>query len=130
MEIIYKIIVKLHSIESDIVTPRLSEILSMEDVNQDEFFSYILTIVEKEALSPLTLIFTYSNYPIFVKYFAEPSIKIEDRVTYLDETLRKAMHHQSEFATDIRFIVLYYFCMSGKLVLQKNRLIICWNILI
>ncbi|MCL6886348.1 DUF5677 domain-containing protein [Clostridioides difficile] len=122
MEIIYKIIVKLHSIESDIVTPRLSEILSMEDVKQDEFFSYILTIVEKEALSPLTLIFTYSNYPIFVKYFAEPSIKIEDRVTYLDETLRKAMHHQSEFATDIRFIVLYYFCMSGKLVLQKEQI--------
>ena len=49
MEIIYKIIVKLHSIESDIVTPRLSEILSMEDVKQDEFFSYILTVCQENS---------------------------------------------------------------------------------
>ena len=122
LEMIYKFIVRLHSIDSEIIAPRLSEILSMNKKKQEEFFSYILTIVEKKVLSPLTLIFTYSDYPVFTKAFAEPDVKVEDRIAPLDQVLRKAMYHQSEFSTDIRFIALYYMCMTGRVVLQEEQI--------
>lgn len=48
MEKTYQIIVRLHLIDSKIVTPRLSEILSMNKNKQEELFSYVLTIVEKK----------------------------------------------------------------------------------
>ncbi|WP_301954001.1 hypothetical protein [uncultured Clostridium sp.] len=94
----------------------------MNKKKQEEFFSYILTIVEKKVLSPLTLIFTYSDYPVFTKAFAEPDVKVEDRIAPLDQVLRKAMYHQSEFSTDIRFIALYYMCMTGRVVLQEEQI--------
>jgi hypothetical protein len=122
LEKIYQIIIKLHSIDSKIVAPRLSEILSMNKDKQEEFFTYILTIVEKNVLSPLTLIFTYSDHPVFVKGFSEPNVKVEARIKPLDKVLRKAMNHQSEFSTDIRFIALYYMCMTGRLVLQEHQI--------
>ncbi|WP_461612087.1 DUF5677 domain-containing protein [Clostridium sp. Marseille-QA1073] len=121
MDKVYHVIIKLNSIDSGIVAPRLSEILSMENSKQEEFYDYVLTIVEKKVLSPLTLIFTYSDYPIFAKKFAEPNIKVEDRIKPLDEVLRKSMYHQSDFSTDIRFIALYYMCMTGKVVMQKEQ---------
>lgn len=122
MEKIYHIIGSLHSIDSEIVAPRLSEILSMNNNKQEEFFNYILTIVEKKVLSPLTLIFTYSDYPVFAKAFSEPDVRVEDRIKPLDEVLKKSMDHQSDFSTDIRFIVLYYMCMTRKLILQREQI--------
>ena len=94
----------------------------MNKKKQEEFFSYILTIVEKKVLSPLTLIFTYRDYPVITKAFAEPDVKVEDRIAPLDQVLRKAMYHQSEFSTDIRFIALYYMCMTGRVVLQEEQI--------
>lgn len=120
MEKIYTIIKKLNSIDSTVVAPRLSEILSMNNDKQEEFYDYVLTIVDKKVLSPLTLIFTYSEYPIFAKKYAEVNISVENRIKPLDEVLRKSMYHQSDFSTDIRFIALYYMCMTGKVVMPKE----------
>jgi len=120
LEKIYYIIKKLNLIDSRIVAPRLSEILSMNNDKQEEFYDYVLTIVDKKVLSPLTLIFTYSEYPIFAKKYAEVNISIENRIKPLNEVLRKAMYHQSDFSTDIRFIALYYMCMTGKVVMPRE----------
>lgn len=120
MDKIYTIIKKLNSIDSTVVAPRLSEILSMDNDKQEEFYDYVLTIVDKKVLSPLTLIFTYSEYPIFAKKYAEVNISVENRIKPLEEVLRKSMHHQNDFSTDIRFIALYYMCMTGKVVMHKE----------
>ena len=122
LEKIYYIIRKLNSIEPKIAAPRLSEIVSMKPDKQKKLYEYILTIVEKKILSPLTLILKYSNHPTFAKSFGQPDVKISDRIKPLDEVLRKSLNHQSDFSTDIRFIALYYMCMTGKVHMMKSQI--------
>ena len=62
IEKIYTIIKKLNSIDSTVVAPRLSEILSMNNDKQEEFYEYVLTRVDKKVLSPLTLIFMLGHF--------------------------------------------------------------------
>ena len=121
LEKLYYIIKKLHSIEPDINLPRFSLILSMENQKQKEFYEYILTEIDKDILCPLTLIFTYSEYPIFSKYFVNAEMDMEKRIDILKNNLYKYSEHQSNDSTDIRFIVLYYNCMIGQLHLQSSQ---------
>lgn len=118
---IYSIIQKLNSIESNLNLPRLSSILSMTEDKQETFYKYILTQIDKKTLCPLTVIFTYSEYPIFSKYFIDNEMDVEIRINKLQESMRKFYEHQSNDSTDIRFVVLYYNCMKGRLMLSKNQ---------
>lgn len=119
---LYYIIKKLHSIEPSINSPRFSLILSMDEQKQKEFYDYLLTEIDKNTLCPLTLIFTYSEHPIFSKYFVNIDMDIQERADILKENLAKYSNHQSNDSTDIRFIVLYYSCMTGQLHLLGNQI--------
>lgn len=119
LEKLYYITKKLYSIDSSINLPRFSLILSMENQKQKEFYEYVLTEIDKDTLCPLTLIFTYSEYPIFSKYFVNTEMDIEKRIDVLKNNLYKYSEHQSNDSTDIRFMVLYYNCMIGQLHLQN-----------
>lgn len=119
---LYYIIKKLHSIEPSINLPRFSSILSMEDQKQKAFYEYLLTKIDRNTLCPLTLIFTYSEHPIFSRYFVNIDMDIKERIDILKENLDKCSNHQSEHSTDIRFIVLYYSCMIGQLHLLEPQM--------
>ena len=78
LEKLYYIMKKLHSIEPSINSPRFSLILSMQEQKQKEFYDYLLTEIDKNTLCPLTLIFTYSEYQIFSKYFVNIYMYIQE----------------------------------------------------
>jgi hypothetical protein len=117
----YKIICDLHELMPELTLPRLSVILSTDAELQQIFYKRVLKIINKRALAPLTIIFTLSKYPEFAKCFYEEEMNVNERREVLIETMRLLMDHQTNNATDIRFIVLYFESMSGRLHIRKEQ---------
>lgn len=119
---LYIIITRLHELAPNMIIPRMSDILALDSNIQVDVYKCITENTYKEALSPLTLIFTLSKTPSFSQSFYCPNLSIEKRQDKLIETMQKIMGHQTNEATDIRFVVLYFQLLSGKLHLSKEQL--------
>lgn len=119
---LYKIITELHKLAPQLSVPRLSDILSLDFKTQERFFEYISTTISKEALAPLTLVFTASKSPVFSSWFFCPNLTINERQNTLIEAMKGFMNHQSNESTDIRFVVLYFKLLSGTLTLPGETL--------
>lgn len=116
------IISELHKLAPGLYTIRMSQILKLEPSVQRKFYNYISNVASKETLSPLGIILTSSKASIFAEYFYCPELNVENRCSMLTETIREIMNHQSYEATDIRFVVLYFTLLSGKVHLLKNQI--------
>ena len=119
---LYSIISELHKLAPELYTVRISQILKLEHSVQRKLYNYINKVISKETLSPLTVILTSSKAPIFAECFYCPELSVEDRCSVLTETMRKIMDYQSNEATDIRFVALYFNLLSGKLHLLKDQI--------
>lgn len=119
---LYRIIVELHKLAPDMLAPRMSDILSLDVNVQADFYKQIIETTSKETLAPLTLLFTLSKAPEFSTWFYCKELSIEERQDKIVETMQKIMGHQTHEATDIRFVVLYFELLSGKLHLPKEEL--------
>lgn len=115
------IISVLHHLAPELSTARLSQILKLDSDIQKEFYKFIVQIGAGEALAPLTIYLTTSKAPIFAEYFYSREQSIEYRCKKIVQTMNDIMYHQSNEATDIRFIALYIYLVSGKLHIQKNQ---------
>lgn len=118
----YGIISALHKLAPDLYTARLSLILKLDTDIQKQFYDYIVCIGAKEALAPLTIYLTASRTPVFAECFYCPEQSIDDRCEAIVQTMRNIMDHQSNEATDIRFVALYFNLLSGKVHLLKDQL--------
>lgn len=117
----YDIISELHKLAPDLYTARLSQILKLNADIQKQFYNYITCIGAKEALAPLTIYLTASRAPFFAECFYSPEQSIDDRCEIIVQVMRDIMDHQSEAATDIRFVALYFNLLSGKMVLLQEQ---------
>lgn len=104
----------------ELKTLRISEIIKLDDVKKKSFFENVAKIIQNVALAPLTLVFTVSEYPEFVKKFHDGS-DIETRKEVLERVMSKLMSHQTNEATDIRFLVLYYSMMLGRMHMLQDQ---------
>jgi hypothetical protein len=118
----YVIIKKLHQLAPHFITPRLSKILDLKNEVQQEFYKFIIATISPNVMVPLTTIFTYSKYPCFSSYFCNSNYLIEKRRKKILTVLEKAYGHQTNFSTDIRFVVLYFELLSGRLHMSKDML--------
>ena len=66
-------------------------------------------------MSPLSVLYTYTEYEIFNNFFCNSEISIKDRLTEITSVLKEGCIQQSDFSTDLRFLVVYYQIMSGYL---------------
>jgi len=117
----YGIISSLHKLAPDLYTARLSQILKLDTDIQKSFYDYIVCMGVKEALAPLTIYLTASRAPVFAECFYCPEQSIDDRCEAIVQTMRDIMNHQSNEATDIRFVALYFNLLSGKVHLLKDQ---------
>mgnify|MGYP001785455729 FL=1 len=117
----YYIISKIHNVAPDLYTVRLSQILKLDTNIQEEIYEYIISLGVKDAISPLTIFLTGSQAPVFAKYFYSYKQGIEDRCKVIVETMSEIMDHQSNEATDIRFVAVYFNILSGKMHLLKEQ---------
>ena len=100
-------------------TLRLSDIFLLDSIEQIRAYEIMLEFIDREVLSPLTVIFTLSKHREFVRFFYDSS-KTETRILRLNKLLMATMDHQSDAATDIRFIVLLFWYQQGKLHIPKE----------
>lgn len=117
----YCIISTLHKLVPDLYTARLSQILKLDADIQKRFYDYVVCIGAKEALAPLTILLTASKAPVFAECFYCSDQSVEDRCEALIQTMRDIMDHQSNEATDIRFVALYFNLLSEKVHLLKEQ---------
>lgn len=117
----YGIISALHKLAPGLYTARLSQILKLDADIQKRFYDYIICSGAKEALAPLTVFLTASKAPIFAKCFYCPDQSVEDRCEAIIQTMREIMDHQSNEATDIRFVALYFNQLSGEVHLLREQ---------
>ena len=116
------VISTLHKLAPDLYTARLSQILKLDADTQKMFYQYIVCIGAREALAPLTIFLTASKAPIFAEYFYSPEQSVEDRCEVIIQTMRNIMDHQSNKATDIRFVALWFHLLSGNMHLLKEQI--------
>ena len=117
----YGIISALHKFAPNLYTARLSQILKLDTDIQKQFYDYIVSMGAKGALAPLTLYLTESRAPAFAECFYCPEQSIDDRCESIVRTMREIMDHQSNEATDIRFVAFYFNQLSGKVHLLKEQ---------
>jgi hypothetical protein len=120
LEKCYFIIKKLRDISPDMFSPKFSIILEMDNQIQINFYDYMLKYIDIDVLSPLTTIFTYSRYQCFASKFVS-SLSVQERVKRINNVLKKTSDHQSHLSTDIRFVVLYFDLLSGRLHVMKEH---------
>lgn len=121
LEKLYEITKELGKIAPNINYPRFSDILSLNDGQQSEFYKKIKLLIPKSTLSPLTLLFTVNEYPVFANEFYLSEQTIENRRDELLNVMTKIMDHQTNESTDIRFIVLWFNATCGNLRLLKEH---------
>ncbi|CUX72129.1 hypothetical protein BN3590_04590 [Clostridium sp. C105KSO15] len=125
MEKCYEIITKLHELNPEINAPTISNILFMDDTKQEQFWDYVSGIVEVKVLAPLTVIYTYRQHKTFNKIFRSNEA-YNIKVSKICDVLKKGFDGHSFFATDIRFVVLYFDLLQGRLHAPSHILeIIC-----
>lgn len=81
----------------------------------------LLAVELKKHLLPLTVFSTASKAPVFAKCFYCPDQSVEDRCEAIIQTMREIMDHQSNEATDIRFVALYFNQLSGEVHLLREQ---------
>ncbi len=100
--------------------PRLSIILSANEEDKRSIFKIISENIDKHILSPLTVIYLPSDYPIFNEYFNVLQISVETRINQLSEAIKLYYFHQSHEATDLRFLAIYYQSLLRKMHFAKS----------
>lgn len=112
---------KVSEYKSLIELPKFSSILNLPDDEQKKLFIQFSEIIDNEAVAPLTAIFTYTDARCFATHFFT-QISLEERIESINEVISKLSYHQTEFATDLRFLVVYYLLLVGQLHTSKENL--------
>lgn len=98
---------------TDLSTPKMSYFLNQSHSLQEKIFFMMVQHFDKKIFSPLTTIITYDVNTIFSNNFF-----IDDDLDYkikkITDVLHKAYFDQSDFTTDIRYLVCVLQVMSGK----------------
>lgn len=115
------IIFTLHKLAPTLNTVRMSKILKLDATIQKQLYNYIVSIGAKDALSPLTVFLTINYAPAFAEEFYCSELSIDSRCNTLTETMKEIMDQQSNESTDIRFVALYFYLLSGKLQITENQ---------
>lgn len=96
-------------------TLRLSDVFSLKVSYQRQFWLYVKSLVGLRTLNPLSVLFTFSEQPVFSEIFNDGSINYEKRLFSIKSILQDMADHQSYLSTDVRFIILYYQIAKGKM---------------
>lgn len=116
------IVKKLHEVAPSVLVPKFTEILKLESSAQNNFYKFIVQIIDIRVLSPLTAVFDYAVAQEFAINFNVPGYSVQARIGTLNDILRKTSFHQTHLSTDIRFVVIYFTLLGGRLSMQTEIL--------
>lgn len=115
----------LKNISTQVTTlsePKLSQIFGLSRDEQVSVFQIILDQIEPFALSPLTVLYRAKDYPEFNEAFNAPEIHFEKRLKRLVNAIEIYSPHQSNEATDLRFLTLGLYIFGRKIHIPEDVL--------
>lgn len=116
---IHTIYLKIDDYDPQFNLPFFSNLLCMDINAQKEIWKSIKSEVGQEALEPLTIVYSFRDYPDFNREF-QGNMGVSQCVCALQDVLEKSMDKGSEFATDIQFCVLFHQNLRIKYVMEKS----------
>lgn len=119
-EIAGRILLDISKINESLLQPKLSEIFSLPEDQQKLIYEIITKNAEKEVLSPLTILYPRRFYPIFNDFFFVSHELVGDRIQKISEAIELFSPHQSDEATDLRFLALCLMLFRGKIKVFKD----------
>lgn len=114
-----KILKYLQELNPNIKDCKFSTLLSQSNDIQKNIYRRIQLLVGKDVLEPLTLVFDIHDYPIFNNYFYKGK-SVEKRLADLENIMDKSMGSQTNFTTDIKYMVLFFMFNGDKIKLISN----------
>lgn len=112
---------KIYSeISTDLISPKLSLILSLPASEQSAIYKVISNSIDNYIISPLTVLYRPIEYPEFNKYFNIPQIYFEERVDQLLKAIKIYYNSQGDEATDLRYLAIIRFITSGKVKIMSH----------
>jgi hypothetical protein len=117
------ILFKISNAVTSLSHPKLSMIFQLADNEQRIVYEIIKKIVDPVVLAPLTLLYRNSSHPLFNQYFYCSQFRVEDRMDILSEAVKIYTPHQSNEATDLRFLSLSLLLFAGRLHLPSDSLL-------
>lgn len=101
-----------------IAVPKISEVFALSEQQQKDFWSIVLSHVDRSILSPLTVVFTPDINAVFYNLFYEYSLGVDKAINVLLTVSRKCLCLHDELTTDICFIVVWFFVINEKIYLS------------
>ncbi|RDZ10101.1 hypothetical protein C3744_23675 [Priestia megaterium] len=124
MEKCLKILNVLHELDEgkEITVPKISLIFNLPGEKQKAFYKLLEELQVIEALKPLSLVFSdqSSEFLTIIKGY---TVSIKKRVKVLNEILEDLSNQHSNLTTDVRFLILYKFMISGNLHVQNDSIL-------
>lgn len=119
---IMQLLQRVSLVSQNIENPALSKIFELSNLAQLQIYQTIENLKLKEPLLPLNLVYSYSEYADFSKFIVGEKYDYVICQEVLESVIRKMNHPQSEFTTDVKFLVLFYRLCSGCLRVSKETL--------
>jgi len=85
-------------------------------------FSYILTVIDKDALDPLCIFNDGLSDSAFNQFFNVFGT-FDNRIKFINELMTKLYDFHDNLSTDINYLVLYYSAIFGKLKICNGMLL-------
>lgn len=99
---------------------RMSDFMLVDEKEKECIYSSFVENIDVECLAPLTVVISGEIDSLFALRFST-NMLVEDRVKKIQSCMAKIMNHQSNEATDIRYVVLIYSLICGKLHILKDQ---------
>lgn len=112
---IMQMLQRIFLVAQNLEEPALSKILALNETIQQSVYQIIEDLELKEHLLPLNLVYSYSEYPVLSIFLTNEDFDYVKCQDVLESVIRKMNHPQSEFTTDVKFLVLFYRLCSGHL---------------
>lgn len=117
---ISSILFKISRLNIDLITPRISDILNLDDNIQNKIYSIIIEEVEPTLLEPLTIIFRENRYKEFTNIFYNNEYDLEYKIKVLENVIKQYYFHQSNDVTDIKYLIILYMAYNGKVFIDNK----------
>jgi len=119
-EVAGKILLNISKEIPELSLPKLSKIFKLSKEKQIIIYKIIGSNINLKILSPLTIIYRYSEYQVFNSFFYTAEIPFGTRKERLEKCIKIFSPPQSNDATDLRFLALSLLLFGKKLHIAEG----------
>lgn len=114
------ILKKIHAIDPNFDSAKLSYILSKDNSTRSEILDIITSEVDSTVLAPLTSVIDYDYDCLFFKRFYIPGLEYNKRISIIENVTRKYNDPDSNDTTDLKYIAIIPKFLSGRIHLPND----------